>query len=273
MNRGTAAAQRGLSVPELLVTILVSTALMAATYRLFVHFQKQTLAQGRIAQTQSQLFPAQASLEKNLRRAGSGIPMISKINVAGTPVVQSALQLSRGAGGSDTLIVRGNFTNVKSQLINPVGSTAASVDLQLLAGTAAKFAQGDYVVLAANGESEHVRVAGVNAGNSTLRTDTRINNYPAGTTVDLVISVKYLVAADSSLRLVQPGRNVVLLDKGVAQLNFKLVGFDGQVSTAPPWISLDIVQFVAYTLRIRIPKVGGRSLDRTVSGKILLRNI
>ena len=182
------------------------------------------------------------------------------------------MQLSRGAAG-DTLTVRGNFRNIKTQLTQPSPSTATLADLGVLAGTAGRFAVGDYVVLSANGVSEHVRVTTSNQGGGYIRTESRLFNYPAGTTVDQVITVRYLVGADSSLRMVESGRNVVLLDKGVTQFAFKLIGFNGQVAANPPWVPMDVVQFVGYTLNIRIPKVGGNYLDRTVSGKILLRNI
>ena len=266
--------QRGLTVIELSIAIVVSTFIMAGAYRTFLYFQKQSLVQNRIAQAQNQLFPAQEALEKNLRRASSGIPSRSVMRNASTGLADTVLAIAvqYNAAGPDSITLRGNFSDVASQFVSPVASTAATTDLPLLSGTAANFSIGDYVVLQNDGQSEYAQVASVNAGASTLRTGTRLYTYAAGTTVTKASSVQFLVAADSSLRMVQPSATAILLDKSVTSLKFKLISFGGIVDSTPPF-QLDSAQYVQYSLNIRIPKTAGKFFNRSVSGRILMRDI
>ena len=263
---------RGLSLLELLIAVSAAAVLTAGAYRIFIYFQKQSLIQRRIAEVQARMIPAQLSLEKNLRRTGQGIPRVSVQRAGSSADTLGALRIGHNPSGPDTLTLRGNFDTVASQLRNPAASTSASADLELLTGTAGKFAANDLVVIAANGVDEYAEVTSVNAGSGSFRTRERLFAYPAGAAVTKVSTYRYYVASDSSLRMANPAGTARLLDKYVADLRFELVAFGNVLNAAPPWVPANRVQYVAYALDVRIPKSQGRHFRRALTGKILLRN-
>jgi hypothetical protein len=262
-------AQSGHTLVDLAAGLVVAGIVTAAGYRLFTHYNSQAVLQKRIAAAQAELMPLQSALERNLRRAGYGVPLKSPRWRSGSPAdTVAAIVLADNGSLPDGLTLRGNFSGAVTQARADFPRSATRLDVRL--GTAGQFAAGDIVALENSDVHEYVTVASVDAANSRLTTGARLNDYPAGTRVIKVTTVEFRPSG-ADLLLVTNGRTQRLC-RNLQEVRFYLGLRDGSVDSLPPF-PIEDVQSILYGVRVRVPKPGNRGqLLREVTGRVQLRN-
>ena len=268
-TQSPAQIERGFSIVEILVGLLAVSLLSAGAYRLYVFFSKQNLTQQRIAAGQNELLPIQKTLEKNLRRASYGIPLISSyMDSTGSVKSKDAIAPSDNGSNPDGILIRGNFSNVKSQLKQPLPLAATAMSLQ--SGTAGDFSVGDWVVLDMGEKSEHIKITNVDTTASQLGVGARINAYTAGTNVIKVTSVEF--KSENGI-LTMVGDRTSVLTSNLENLRFYFHQQNGIVDSTAPY-DIKEIKSISYLLTLRIQKPGsGGYLYREATGDALLRNI
>jgi prepilin-type N-terminal cleavage/methylation domain-containing protein len=260
--------QSGFSLSELLVGIVVAGIVVMGAYKLFLFFNSQAVTQRRVANGQSELFPIQAALEKNLRRATYGIPMRSQRLIAGNILPVDAIVAADNGTNPDGIILRGNFTGVSTQMRSPFPMSATYMEVRFGATTA--FAIGDSIVVQNTELSEYLRVLYIDNLNSRITTGARINSYPAGTSVTKVTTVEFRPSG-ADLKIITNG-NTRYLSRNLADLRFYYKLQDGSIDSVAP-VPIEAVKSIQYGVRIRIPKAGGNQyLYREAADWVLLRN-
>lgn len=262
-------AQRGMSLVELAIALAVAVFVGAASYKAFLSFNAQSISQKRIAAGQSEIFPIQSALEKNLRRASYQIPLKApRLLRPGVVDTVAAVSVQGSGTAPQSIAIRGNFSEVATQIRVAFPKTAAIMEVKT-DGTAG-FAARDTVLLNCGEFNEYVTVIQVGPA-SRLITGTRLYDYPAGTNVVKVSTVQFLPDG-TSLSIITDGTSRRLTGN-LSDMRFAFIGFDGKIDSTLPY-QADLVKSIQYRLKIRIPKVGGRGyLYRETTGKVLLRNI
>ena len=261
--------QGGLSMLELLVGLGVATLGLAVVYRALLSFDRQTVAQQRIAAAQSEMLPIQSSLEKNLRRASFRIPVRApRWKSAGPADTVASLEVSP-TGSPNGIIIRGNFTEVFTQTRNPFPRAAARMDV--LPGGATGFQLGDTLLLDCGEFQEYLVVTGLNATGPWIGTGNRLNDYPIGTQVIKVSLIRFLPSG-GSLSIVTDGKSH-RLTRNLSDLRFEFIRFDGTLESLPPF-QPQFARSIQYRVKLQIPKpgAGGGFLYREVTGRVMLRN-
>jgi prepilin-type N-terminal cleavage/methylation domain-containing protein len=261
--------QRGLSLVELLVGLVAASIVTALSYKAYLSFNRQSLAQNRIAAGQSELLPIQAALEENLRRAGFKLPLkVARRAGAAVDTVQS-VTVSPSGSGPNGIIIKGNFSEVSTRTLTPFPAAAAHMDV--LPGTASQFRAGDTVLVGDREFREYLAVNAVDTVNSRLTTGPRLNDYSCGVNV-LKVNTVLFQPAGNDLYLTVDGKPH-RLTANLTDLRFAFIKHDGLTVSAAPF-DPEGVQFIQYQVEIRIPKPGGRGyFQRRATGKILPRNL
>lgn len=262
--------ERGVSVIELIAGLTVAALGILIAYKTFLFFNTQAVTQKRIAAGQSELLPVQAALEKNLRRAGFGIPRKGpRRNGFGGVDTLASLEFLDNGSQPDGLRVRGNFagtaTNLRADFLR------ASSGMAVRAGGASAFRAGDLVVMDDREHQEYLVVTGVSSSSSILFTGPRLYDYPTGTPVVKVNTVEFRPAGDSLLIYTDGTRR--RLARNLSDFRIYPVLADGSLDSVPP-VPLEQVVAVEFRVRLRIAKPGATGWHyRDAVDRVTLRNV
>ena len=142
-----AAAQRGFTLIELMVALVVSSLLVGMILAIFMRMSTAYRGQQQIAEVQSKLAAARAKIEFDAKHAGLAIS--PGFTIMSTPAGESLspLQISNSSSAPDQLRFYYADTSVRAAVL---ASTCTRLQCDAL-DTTDGFAAGDLVVLAAEG--------------------------------------------------------------------------------------------------------------------------
>jgi|GEM_PF-5103982 len=265
--------ERGFTITELLVGMVVSALVVAGAYRLLRGFTQSGLTQQTVADIQNEVLPLQNKLERDIRRASHGMPSISTTtDTGGRTVSFYAIEINKQNRGVSRLAVRGNFSGIRAQLRQD--AAVADVYLNLQARTARGFKAKDLVLLEAGEASEIVTIVSSDTVLDRLRTGARRQDFPAGSSVAKITTADYKRAGAGKLVYCDDQSRCDTLTRNLDNLKVSLRTLDGGLDSLPP-LDLARGQALKYEIVLRKPKTaaGRDSVSRSASGEITLRNL
>ncbi len=227
---------RGVTLIELMIVLVIMSFLVGAIYRTFVNQQKSYMVQEEIVDTQQNARLSIQRMMREIRLAGFGnvtmaLPIIltsgtyndivnPNVPAAGALTILSAVE---NGGALTALGSFGQNTITVSRLLDDQGN--------------ALFDTGNRKYVSIGGVECHV-VTGVDSGTKTLTlADGLIFNHPVGTAVFGVRAVTYQVVTVSGvpelMRNENAGAGNEVLSDNIETLTFQYTLADGSVTDAP----------------------------------------
>src|SRR5882672_2125557 len=102
-NRPASHGQRGFTLIELMVALLVSSLLVGMILAIFSRMSLAYRGQQQIAGVQQVLAAARAAVELDAKQAGLGMPQGFKTAIPGLPAVESPVQVTNSNSGPDQI--------------------------------------------------------------------------------------------------------------------------------------------------------------------------
>jgi prepilin-type N-terminal cleavage/methylation domain-containing protein len=125
-NRPGTRGQRGFTLIELMVALLVSSLLVGMILAIFSRMSLAYRGQQQIAGVQQVLAAARAAIELDAKQAGLGIPQGFKTAIPGRPALESPVQVTNSNSGPDQIALFYADTSIQGQLTQPTPVALAS---------------------------------------------------------------------------------------------------------------------------------------------------
>ena len=185
MTRDTASRQRGFTLIELMVALLVSSLLVGMILAIFSRMSLAYRGQQQIAGVQQILAAARATIELDARQAGLGVPQGFKTALPAPPALQSPVQVTNNSAAPDQIALFYADTSVQALVTasnltvngtitvadTPVGFSAPMLVVLTTASTATNPLPGTNPDIATY-DACVLNIAAVNAGARQITFDT-----------------------------------------------------------------------------------------------------
>jgi prepilin-type N-terminal cleavage/methylation domain-containing protein len=123
-------AQRGFTLIELMVALLVSSLLVGMILAIFSRMSLAYRGQQQIAGVQQVLAGARAAIELDAKQAGLGMPQGFKTAIPGRPAVESSVQVTNSNSGPDQIALFYADTSTQAMVSGvPNTTTITTVDV------------------------------------------------------------------------------------------------------------------------------------------------
>jgi prepilin-type N-terminal cleavage/methylation domain-containing protein len=185
-------SSRGMTIIELLITMVIAGILGTGAFRLYVNFTKQNTYQKRVNELQHQVLAAAQFIEKDIRMAGFGLP--------GNGIIPT-LSLA----GNDSIAVFINRDQLQTTLVGSTSSGATSVTVNSVAGIKASL----WICLNRSDTTIYRKIASIDSsGPHRILFDGGLpGSFPDGATVSLASKIEYSIdPSEPTFARVENGR-------------------------------------------------------------------
>lgn len=266
--------QRGVTLIELLIALIISGILVAGVYRTFLTQQNTFAVQEQVVDMQQNVRLAINRMTREIRMAGFG-RLDSAFFSSGK--VHGIYGNVVNPGGSGTVTVIGGYQTVATLAANV---SAGSDTILLDTASSLDLAKKQYISL--NGLESH-RIKKI-TGNQIELFSNLANDHLAGEPVFLVMAITYSIGVLDGKSVLMRDENLGLGPQPVAEniesLRFRYVMNTGETLEVVPGNRLDDIRMIEVTLIARtdhqdpeLAKVGDGFRRRTLTSNIQLRNL
>ena len=219
--------QKGISLIELVFSLVIIPIVMMGVYSLFISGHKSYIVQESLADTQQRARTGMEMMTREIRLVGFGVP-------EGVDEIIST--------GQEEFTFRANIDNIKTTLVSAVfpGTT-----LKVSSGKDFKKNKTIYIC---DSESCKGHTLAKDGTSTTLELKEGLTKvYPEGSTINVVNEVTYRLKEDTLYRKVDNGENPVAEE--VATLGFTYYDRDGKTTQIPSEVMQVAITLTARTTR------------------------
>jgi type IV pilus assembly protein PilW len=269
--------QKGISLIELMVAMVVSGILVAGIYRTFVSQQHTFAVQEQVVDLQQNIRLAINRMTRELRMAGFG--RLSSTFFGGGKIHGTYANVVTPGGGGKSVTVVGGYLNGATLTANALaGSTTIQVDNV----TAFDLDKKKYISI--NGLDPH-RIKAINGNQIELFTgETLAEDHQAGEPIFLIMAITYSIGMFdgkwSLLRDDNLGLGPQPVAENIENLQFRYVMNTGETLDVVPAARYDDIRMIQVSLVARtdktdpeLAKTGDGFRRRTITSNIQLRNL
>ncbi len=267
--------QRGLTLIELLIVLVISALLIAGIYRTFIHQQHTYAVQEQVVDMQQNVRMAINQMVREIRMAGFGVRDATKLGASGMHGIYKNVVTPSDDGQSITVV--GAFEEMTFLTANAESGVTTKINVNDASG----FNTGGLKYICING-TETGRIKKIE-GNEIELFDPLTENHYANEPVFRVMAITYSLGTVDGKSVLLRNDNVTgaqPLAENIEFLQFTYTLADGTVLTGTvPGNRRDEIRMVRVTIRARTdrndPELGGGDgfRRRTLTSNIQLRNL
>jgi type IV pilus assembly protein PilW len=262
---------KGVTLLELLIALVISAIIVAALYRTFISQQKSYAVQEQVADMQQNVRIAINRMMREIRMAGFGnVSNVFPVNGFGTEITPN----------STGITIVGGFKQIKDASGNPILTSLASGTSVTLDKATDEFDGAAHIYISIGGLESNT-VKGRAGAVLTLTNPLKIS-HPAGTPVFKIQALTYnLGLSDGKMclrRNENTGGGAFAMAENIEDVQFEYFDSDGNLLPLPI-ADPGIIRMIKVTLRARTNmadpdlKGGDGYRRRTISSNIQVRNM